>query len=364
MTALIIGSCSSATTAAPLVDAKQAPATGVYFGVNLDFGNDSAAAFNQRIGHQAAVYVQFVQFPLDAGAIATLDAFVDQVKSQNGMGMITLEPNAGLNAVTVANAADFADRVAAYNKRGVPLFIRFAHEMNGSWYPWGQSPTLYVSAFRLLASAIHARAPQTAMVWAPNYGGGYPFAGGTYEAKPGTPDFALLDTNHDGQLTMGDDPYQPYYPGDDAVDWVGMSVYHWGDQYPWGENEIPEPHKFIDIITGTYDGQNGDERAVPDFYAVYAVSHHKPMAITETAALYNTTTTGDAELALKQAWWRQVFAPEIPRDFPQIKMINWFEWRKSESEVGGAVVDWRATSNAAVTKAFTSDLPGWLLFAH
>jgi hypothetical protein len=45
-------------------------------------------------------------------------------------------------------------------------------------------------------------------------------------------------------------------------------------------------------------------------------------------------------------------------------MINWFEWRKSESEVGGAVVDWRATSNAAVTKAFTSDLPGWLLFAH
>lgn len=356
-----MGSCSSGKATAA---ATHAPASGVYFGVNLDFGNDSPAAFNERIGHKAAVYVQFVQFPLDAGAIATLDAFVEQVKSQHGMGMITLEPNSGLQSITAANAAEFADRVAAYNRRGVPLFIRFAHEMNGSWYPWGQSPTQYVSAFRLIAAAIHARAPQSAMVWAPNYGGGYPFAGGTYEAKPGSADFALLDTNHDGQLTMSDDPYLPYYPGDDAVDWVGMSVYHWGDTYPWGENEVPESHKFIDIITGAYDGLNGDESAVPDFYDVFARGHNKPMAITETSALYNTASAGDGELAIEERWWRQVFAPEVPRDFPQIKMINWFEWRKSETEVGGSVVDWRATATPALTAAFKNDLPDWLLFAH
>jgi soluble lytic murein transglycosylase-like protein len=68
------------------------------------------------------------------------------------------------------------------------------------------------------------------MLWAPNYGGGYPFASGQYNALPGTSDFALLDTNHDGVLNMSDDPYLPYYPGDDAVDWVGMSLYHWGSR--------------------------------------------------------------------------------------------------------------------------------------
>ena len=58
-------------------------------------------------------------------------------------------------------------------------------------------------------------------------------------AVPGTPDFKALDTNGDGVLTMADDPYGPYYPGDDAVDWVGMSLYHWGSSYPWGANALP-----------------------------------------------------------------------------------------------------------------------------
>src|SRR5438309_5227705 len=56
----------------------------------------------------------------------------------------------------------------------------------------------------------------TAMVWAPHYGGGYPFTGGRYVAVRGTPDFKALDANSDGVLTMADDPYATYYPGDDA----------------------------------------------------------------------------------------------------------------------------------------------------
>ena len=67
---------------------------------------------------------------------------------------------------------------------------------------------------------------------------------------------------------MSDDPYSPYYPGDAAVDWVGMSLYHWGNAYPWGENEIPEAGKFIAQLTGTYDGLNGDDSPLPDFYEI------------------------------------------------------------------------------------------------
>jgi hypothetical protein len=88
------------------------------------------------------------------------------------------------------------------------------------------------------------------------------------------------------------------------------------------------------------------------------------MAITETSALFNTTLGGATELAIKQDWWRQVFAPDIERDFPRLRMINWFEWRKAESEVGGAVIDWRSTSTPEVSAAFRADLPGWLRFAR
>ena len=56
---------------------------------------------------------------------------------------------------------------------------------------------------------MHEHAPGSAMMWAPNYGGGYPFAGGQHEAEPGSADFAALDTDGDGALTMADDPYAP-----------------------------------------------------------------------------------------------------------------------------------------------------------
>jgi len=57
---LIITACAirlEETTTPSL--ARLEPATGAYFGVNLDWGQDSATAFNQRLGIPAAVYVIF-----------------------------------------------------------------------------------------------------------------------------------------------------------------------------------------------------------------------------------------------------------------------------------------------------------------
>ena len=42
-------------------------------------------------------------------------------------------------------------------------------------------------------------------------------------------DCKLLDTNGDGTINNYDDMYTPYYPGDDVVDWVGLSVFHFGN---------------------------------------------------------------------------------------------------------------------------------------
>jgi hypothetical protein len=338
------------------------PSGAVLFGVNLDWSADSPAAFNARLGHKAAVYVRFFGFPLSPAELQDLDATMTAVATESGRVMITLEPFAGLDQVTPQAASDFASVLAGYDASDVPIFVRFGHEMNGSWYPWSQQPVAYVDAFRTLADAVHDQAPDAAMVWAPNYGGGYPFSGGAYESDPGQPDFALLDSSGDGILTMADDPYEPYYPGDDAVDWVGMSLYHWGSAYPWGENEIPETGKFIAQLTGTYSGLNGDDTAVPDFYSVYSTGHGKPVAIAETAALYNTAAAaGPGELAIKQAWWRQVFDRAMLQAYPGIRMINWFEHLKPESEVGGADVDWRVLGSDAIGDPFRAELPVDLL---
>ena len=63
-------------------------------------------------------------------------------------------------------------------------------------------------------------------------------------------DVQYLDTNRDGRVAIGDDPYSPYYPGDEYVDWVGMSIYHYSNDYPYGSNDIPPPTKFADKMTG------------------------------------------------------------------------------------------------------------------
>ncbi len=325
--------------------------------MNLDWANDSVADVTERLGASPSVWVQFIRFPLDDGGRGNLDAFVEQVATVNGIALITLEPHDGLASVTPAAAEEFAALVDAYwVERGVPSIIRFAHEMNGSWYPWAQQPAAYVEAFQTVAEAVHRLAPASAMAWAPNEGAGYPFIGGAYASTDPS-----LDTDGDGVITKRDDPYAPYWPGDDAVDWVGMSIYHWGLVYPWGENELPAEDTFRNLLTGQITGAHENEVVISDFYGIYAEDHDKPMGVFETAALYDPSALGPSESELKSAWWHQVTDPAIRESFPRLAMINWFEWKKDEPEVGG-VIDWRLTAQPELALELLAEAPtGWLL---
>ena len=351
-------------TKVPGLARLQAP-SGTYFGLNLDWGHETAAEASETFGRTPAVWVQFATFPLDAGARANLDAFIDQVAAARGLALITLEPNGGLRAVTDAAIDDLVTVLTGYwTVRGVATFVRFAHEMNGSWYPWAQQPAAYLDAFRRVAAAVHGRTPASAMIWAPNQGSGYPFSGGRYEAAPGSADARALDTSGDGRLDAADDPYAPYYPGDEAVDWIGVSLYHWGLAYPWGENEMPRPGTFAALLHGR-DTRAQQGGAVPDLYADYADARDKPLAIIETAILYDPSgpASGPSERDLKSAWFSQVFSASTPKDFPRIAMINWFEWRKPEPEVG-RVIDWRLASDPTLARSLLAGVPGgWLRFA-
>lgn len=343
--------------------ANMVPTDGTLLGVNLDWKNQPLAEHRANLGHAPAVVVQFSDIPYDDATWQHTVNAAEQVRQNGGILLLTLEPHAGLDAMSDDVIGRLAADLKELNDEGTPVIVRFAHEMNGSWYAWGQQPAHYIQVFRKVADAVHSQAPGTSMMWAPNYGGGYPFTGGQFAARPGTADFKALDTDHDGKLTMADDSYAPYYPGDQYVDWAGVSLYHWGNKRPWGNNEIPEAHKFEDMLTGSYDGSAGNDSAIPDFYQVYGVDHHKPVAIPETSAIYTPSRPGDSELAIKQAWWRQVFSDEMHTRFPQVKMINWFEWRKYEVEINDTV-DWRAADSPATREAFRADLPGWVRYAN
>ena len=82
------------------------------------------------------------------------------------------------------------------------------------------------------------------------------------------------------------------------------------------------------------------------------------MAIPETTALYAPGTGGADELAVKQAWWQQLHDPRLPELLPRLAMVNWFEWDKQESEVGGRV-DWTVTRTEEVRAAYRDGLPTW-----
>ena len=143
-----------------------------------------------------------------------------------------------------------------------------------------------------------------------------------------------------------------------------MSLYFWGLDYPWGENELPPTGRFVAQLTGRPTGAHGEEVQVPDFYATYAEDHDKPMAIIETAALYDPAGGGPDEATLKRAWFEQVFSAETRDAFPRIGMINWFEWRKDEPEVD-AVIDWRMAGDPELGRSLLAAAPqGWLLFAE
>ncbi|KAH8914567.1 glycoside hydrolase family 26 protein, partial [Atractiella rhizophila] len=87
---------------------------------------------------------------------------------------------------------------------------------------YGRKPTEYIAQWKQVYTVLKAKVPDVIMVWAPNTGQGYPYDTDTSDITAA--DLTVLDTNQNGQLDDGDDPYSPYFPGEDYVDWAGLSI--------------------------------------------------------------------------------------------------------------------------------------------
>ncbi|MFJ6573740.1 glycoside hydrolase family 26 protein [Streptomyces sp. NPDC091292] len=231
---------------------------------------------------------------------------VDASYRQGMLPLLAWEPWAGKKA-GVDQPAYSLDSIAsgehdAYIKqfaKGVaehkwPIALRFAHEMNGDWYPWsekrsGNKPGDYVKAWRHVHQLFdEAGADNVIWLWSPNI------------LRP-VPDVSL----------------KALYPGKKYVDWVGMVGYAVEDK----------------TASQVFDATLKALRKFTD----------QPVLITETGA----------QPGSRKAPWTSDFFTWLAKN-PDVIGFVWFE--RSEEEGGGA--DWRFTSDAATTRAFKSGIGG------
>jgi hypothetical protein len=179
---------------------------------------------------------------------------------------------------------------------GRPILLRFAHEMNGDWVPWGlgvngNTARDYIAAWRHLVTLFAEQgASNVRWIWCPN-------------------------VDPDGYL-----PFGHLYPGDRWVDWVGLDGFNFAGGLGW--------RSFTDIFGRSYE-------------AITRLSS-KPLMIPEIGS--------DEEANRSKAdWITSMFERELPQ-FRAIRAIVWF------NSTHGDRVDFRIDSSPESLAAFRSAL--------
>lgn len=196
-----------------------------------------------------------------------------------------------------AYVASWAKQAATYNRR---LLLRFAHEMNGDWYPWavgaqGGSADDYVAAYRRVHRIFEdAGATQVEWVWCPN---------------------VIINGERDKIAQC--------YPGDDFVDIVGVDGYNFGNE---------DQHRWI----------KPSELFGPTLELFTSIAGDKPVWINEVGC---SSSGGD-----KALWITDLVKFLIDTD---VRGLIWFEANKPGEP------DWRLTSTPATTAAAKAVLADW-----
>jgi len=221
---------------------------------------------------------------------------VTNLRATGQTPMVTWEPAQSLSGIASGAYDSYLHEAAKVAKSwGSPMMIRFAHEMNGTWYSWSGSPETFVAAWRHVVSIFRADgATNVKWVWSPNIQEGAKY------------------------------PISPYFPGDEWIDYVGLDGYNWGTVN--GETW----HSLKEVFATSY--------------SVVTQLSTKPVVITETSS---SETGGD-----KAAWVRSGFMTAIPQSFPRVSAVVWFnkvqedDWRINSTQ--SSLEAYRAVVNCSL----------------
>lgn len=269
------------------------PSAGLYFGAFVEqdrnVGRNNQDHFNALTGRQHTIFFNYhpygMPFPHNWARIA---------KEAGAAIHLALEPQGGLEMVKDDEYLRQFARVAYAAQ--VPIFLRFASEMNGDWVRWHGNPQLYIEKWRIVARVMREEAPNVAMVWTPN---------------------SVPVTN-----------IQEYYPGDEYVDWVGVNLYSVayfdGDRNRPAYNVNP-----LDLIRPVYD----------------MFSDRKPIQVSEFGATHFTTATNRDVTDFAITKMHQLYHG-VNMLMPRVKNINWF----SMNTITDAHKYYRRLNNFSITE--------------
>jgi beta-mannanase len=164
------------------------------------------------------------------------------------------------------------------------VLVRWGHEMELSGlYPWAANdPQLYRAAFRRVVSIFRAEgAANASFVWSP----------------------------------AGNDDADAYYPGDDVVDYVGVTVL--GDEQ-WDEDSGASPQSFTDLFAPRYARMAG---------------YGKPIVVAELGV------SGTSE---RQALWLEQANQSVDQ-FPLLRALVYFNAKNPWPGAMDVAPDWRVS---------------------
>lgn len=265
------------------------------FGVSVEGGplaDDDLRAVGAAAGSAPDYVLWFEDFLAEAPV-----AGISATARSGALPIVTWEPwSATLQSIADGehdhHLADWADALRGCE---LPIYLRFAHEFNGDWYPWtpaqGGSPAQFRAAWRHIHEILgECDATNVQWLWCPN----------------AVPSQGL--------------PLADWYPGDDCVDVLAVDGYNWGEAKPAGAWTSP-----ADLF-----GQ-----ALRD---LREISTEKPILIAEVAC---------AERGGCKADWISDFV-----DYATAQQdVDGFVWFEHDKET-----DWRIVSSPAAATAMARAL--------
>lgn len=284
--------------------AKYEPATGMYFGAyveqddSLKKGGNKYTNFNNVTGKKHSIFYNYHKYGQDFPT-----EFAKAVKEAGGAIHLALEPGSGLN--TVKDDAYLRQFAQDANESGVPIFLRFASEMNGPWVKWNGDPALYKQKFQLVSKIMKEDAKNVAMAWVPN--------------------------------SVPADKIDIYYPGDAWVDWVGVNLY----SVPYFNGKSSEPAEHVNPLN-----------LLDPIYETYA--KRKPIMIGEFGASH-FTSVGNNDKTKFGITKMNMFYHGLRMKYPRVKAVHWFNVNTLEAPYVAAdrrLNNFSLTEKPAVLQAY------------
>ena len=308
---MFVGTKNSNYSARKNFGTLYAPDTGIQLGVTLK-GSDPwyMDQFTNLAGKEAAGYIVYGYTDIEPYRKAFEVAFERGKIIQYAL---QVQDIADLSSI-VANDQRYVKLAENINKIGTKTLIRFACEMNdetNSWYT--SNYALYIEKFRYVADIFHKYAPNCAMVWSPNF---YPANNMEF-----------------------------YYPGDNYVDYVGISAYseYQPETDPLGQGV--DRSRFAALLD--------------NIVALYG--HKKPIMISECGASYVDRKTGADLTEFASTQLKDLFT-YLPIKYPRVVSAYLFETQDAggrKFELLGNATYHEAFKNGIKSEAYISGDDGF-----